>query len=359
MTGKKPRKRSAQEQPKPASRKGGRRKKRNTGDGSLFLVLLCVVLSGTAIFFLKDFYTVNRHREGDNIAADEAEAVLGDSGSSSEIPAAVRDSDSGKAAGGTDSGSLPQKPQPAVKPQRPQSPEKKPGAEPVLCFVIDDVGNNIEDLERFLMVPGKVTFAVLPGLPDSRAASERIRAAGQELLLHLPMEAVSGVYPGPGLLTESMSDEERWRCLNGNLESVPGAVGVNNHMGSKGTSSLELSLWLLRALKRKNLFFLDSRTIAGSQMRQAAEIENWKILERNSMFLDNEKDIESLTAAIEAGKTTAREKGHAVMIGHAVTSELADLMMKYYPALTEEGFVIENLTYLLNEAREKHESIGD
>lgn len=77
------------------------------------------------------------------------------------------------------------------------------------------------------------------------------------------------------------------------------------------------------------------------------------------MFLDNEKDVESLTAAIEAGKMTAREKGHAVMIGHAVTSELADLMMKYYPALTEEGFVIENLTYLLNEAREKHENIGN
>ena len=230
---------------------------------------------------------------------------------------------------------------------------------PVLCFVIDDVGNNLEDLERFLRVPGKVTFAVLPGLPASTEAAERVKAAGQELLLHQPMEAIGGVYPGPGLLTESMNGEERLACLESNLKSVPGAVGVNNHMGSKGTSSLELSSWLLKTLKEKNLFFLDSRTTADSRIREAAAALNFVVLERNSMFLDNEKDIESLKIAVEAGKATARGKGHAVMIGHAVTSELADLMMRYYPALTEEGFVIENLTYLLNEARKNDESTGN
>ena len=73
----------------------------------------------------------------------------------------------------------------------------------------------------------------------------------------------------------------------------------------------------------------------------------------------HEKDIESLKFAVEAGKATAREKGHAVMIGHAVTSELADLMMHYYPSLIEEGFIIENLTYLLNEARKNDESAGN
>lgn len=242
---------------------------------------------------------------------------------------------------------------------RQEEPAAAETKRPVLCFVIDDVGNNLEDLERFLRVPGKVTFAVLPGLPASTEAAERVKAAGQELLLHQPMEAIGGVYPGPGLLTESMNGEERLACLESNLKSVPGAVGVNNHMGSKGTSSLELSSWLLETLKEKNLFFLDSRTTADSRIREAAGALNFIVLERNSMFLDNEKDIESLKFAVEAGKATAREKGHAVMIGHAVTSELADLMMHYYPSLIEEGFVIENLTYLLNEARKNDESAGN
>ena len=77
------------------------------------------------------------------------------------------------------------------------------------------------------------------------------------------------------------------------------------------------------------------------------------------MFLNNEKDFEQLKFAGGAGKAGAREKGNGVMIGHAVTSELADLMMHYYPSLIEEGFVIENLTYLLNEARKNDESAGN
>lgn len=356
MTEKKNPKRRDQEKPKSASRKIVKRRKRCAGDGSLFLSLLCVVLCVVGVFFLKDFYAV---RQSENGETNESLSEKTFDGAESPVTDSVGDVSVAKASENTKETARVVVEVPSKKMQKVQQLIDDGMHKPVLCFVIDDVGNNLEDLELFLKVPGKVTFAVLPGLPYSRAAAERITESGQELLLHQPMEAVSGVYPGPGLLTETMSDEERLWCLSENLKSVPGAVGVNNHMGSKGTSSLELSEWLLRTLKRKNLFFLDSRTIASSQMRQAAEIENWKILERNSMFLDNEKDVESLAAAIEAGKITAREKGHAVMIGHAVTSELADLMIKYYPALTEEGFVIENLTYLLNEAREKNEGIGN
>lgn len=324
------------------------------------LILLCVLLGAAGVYFLKDFYRDGADRHRPEAETETVEQNTADKVTEADAPAVP------------DAGSVrtsPPKDKIETDAGHPENPphsvtEKKTGTDirhgkPVLCFVIDDVGNNPDELERFLKVPGKVTFAVLPGLPYSREAAERVTEAGQELLLHQPMEAVSGTYPGPGLLTEAMSPDERLRCLNGNLMSVPGAVGVNNHMGSKGTSSPELSLWLIRALKQKNLFFLDSRTIAGSRMKEAAEAENWEILERNSMFLDNEKDVEALTAAIEAGKRTAREKGHAVMIGHAVTSELADLMMKYYPALIEEGFVIENLTYLLNESREKNEGFGN
>lgn len=321
--------------------KAKRRKKRFAGDGSLFLTFILILLCVAAVFFLKDFYTQQTVQT--ETVADNGTVINEKTAQSSPLPE-------------TQTSRQPQKVSDSPKQETAVSQSSQ---KPVLCFVIDDVGHNLEDLQQFLKVPGKVTFAVLPKLRYSSEAAKLIRAAGQELLLHQPMEAFSGVEPGPGLLTEAMSEQERLQCLNDNLQSVPGAVGVNNHMGSKGTSSLDLSLWLLQALKAKNLFFLDSRTSAESKMRQASKTENWKMLERNSMFLDNEKDTESLKAAVEAGKATARKEGHAVMIGHAVTSELAELMMTYYPALTEEGFIIENLTYLLNEARGKNEGTGD
>ena len=312
----------------------------------MFLMFLLVTLCAVGVWTFAEHERRSRPGETLTAAGDPSEKAAEESGSE------------GVADGKTEP-PLPAAPDSEKKARGGEEPSAAAAKKPVLCFVIDDAGNSREDWERFLRVPGKVTFAVLPGLPASTEAAERVKAAGQELLLHQPMEAVGGVYPGPGLLTESMSAQERLACLETNLKSVPGAVGVNNHMGSKGTSSLELSSWLLKTLKEKNLFFLDSRTTADSRVREAAAALNFVVLERNSMFLDNEKDIESLKIAVEAGKATAREKGHAVMIGHAVTSELADLMMRYYPALTEEGFVIENLTYLLNEARKNDESTGN
>ena len=284
----------------------------------MFLMFLLVTLCAVGVWTFAEHERRSRPGETLTAAGDPSEKAAEESGSE------------GVADGKTEP-PLPAAPDSEKKARGGEEPSAAAAKKPVLCFVIDDAGNSLEDLERFLRVPGKVTFAVLPGLPASTEAAERVKAAGQELLLHQPMEAVGGVYPGPGLLTESMSAQERLACLETNLKSVPGAVGVNNHMGSKGTSSLELSSWLLKTLKEKNLFFLDSRTTADSRVR----------------------------VAVEAGKATAREKGHAVMIGHAVTSELADLMMRYYPALTEEGFVIENLTYLLNEARKNDESTGN
>lgn len=312
----------------------------------MFLMCLLVTLCAVGVWTFVEHEHRSRPEETLPAAEDPTEKAAEGSGSED-------------VADGKTDPPLPAAPDSEKKARRGEEPSAAAAKKPVLCFVIDDVGNNLEDLERFLRVPGKVTFAVLPGLPASTEAAERVKAAGQELLLHQPMEAIGGVYPGPGLLTESMNGEERLACLESNLKSVPGAVGVNNHMGSKGTSSLELSSWLLETLKEKNLFFLDSRTTADSRIREAAGALNFIVLERNSMFLDNEKDIESLKFAVEAGKATAREKGHAVMIGHAVTSELADLMMHYYPSLIEEGFIIENLTYLLNEARKNDESTGN
>jgi len=59
--------------------------------------------------------------------------------------------------------------------------------------------------------------------------------AGMEVLLDLPMEPYRypEVDPGPGSLLMAMSAQELQRQVGAHLASVPGAVGVTNHMGSR------------------------------------------------------------------------------------------------------------------------------
>jgi hypothetical protein len=130
-----------------------------------------------------------------------------------------------------------------------EEPDKTPGTTPLpgnprevqtthegkIAVVIDDAGNNIGDLLPFLQFPYPLTIAVLPQLPHSREAAELSIEAGKEVILHLPMEAEGTIHPGPGTLYERDSREKIIQTMNKNFASVPGATGVNNHMGSKLT----------------------------------------------------------------------------------------------------------------------------
>ena len=80
--------------------------------------------------------------------------------------------------------------------------------------------------------------AVLPGLPGSVQAAQALRLAGKEVILHLPMEprGYPEVRPGPGVVVRGQSEEEIAETVARDLASVPGAIGVNNHMGSAATA---------------------------------------------------------------------------------------------------------------------------
>ncbi len=119
----------------------------------------------------------------------------------------------------------------ATPPEQPRPEEKGR-----LAVVIDDAGYDLDELQPFLELPMPLAVAVLPNLPHSREAARRVLAAGKELLLHLPMEPEGRENPGPGALLTADSPEETRRLLDAALATVPGAVGMNNHMGSRATA---------------------------------------------------------------------------------------------------------------------------
>lgn len=230
----------------------------------------------------------------------------------------------------------------SIKPaEKPQHEKAKPKG--VLIFVIDDAGHNTHQLEAFLAFPGPLTIAVLPGLPHSAQAGMMARAAGKELMLHQPMEAINGLDPGPGAIGPDMSEDQIRAILRANLAQLPGAAGMNNHMGSKATSDVRSMSIVLDEARRAGLYFLDSLTIGDSVVHSVAALMKLPTWER-TVFLDNSPDRDSIIKYVNEGLKVAEKRGYAVMIGHVWSSELAQTLTDLYPGLIERGFSLSTIS---------------
>ncbi|MDZ7793585.1 MAG: divergent polysaccharide deacetylase family protein [Spirochaetia bacterium] len=212
-----------------------------------------------------------------------------------------------------------------------------------LYLVIDDVGYSLEQLDNYLDLPIPMTFALLPGLEFSRAAQEQIARSGEEMILHQPIEPIGDEDPGPGALYVGMQPEEMRKIVNKNLDQLPRVIGVNNHMGSKGTANPELMEALFSVLKGRQLYFLDSRTTADTVGNRVAEKLGLPFSERN-VFLDNIEDPLEIELALSSALEVARSQGYAVMIGHVWSRELASTLSLWYGKIEDRGYEFVHLS---------------
>ena len=240
---------------------------------------------------------------------------------------------------------------------KPQEQEKKPdvSAYPIqdlpelpskgkLIFVFDDAGHNLEQLQYFLDLPFPCTIAVLPKLSNSIETAKRIRAAGKELILHQPMQAVNpNIDPGKGAVKPGMNREEIKKIVASNVEEIGPIAGMNNHEGSLITSDEEAMEAVLELCREKNIYFLDSRTSSKSVVPQVAKKLNMSIWER-AVFLDNKRDKAYMKKQIIEGLEIASQRGEAIMIGHVFTVDLAILLKEMYSDLTQEGYTFSTIS---------------
>jgi polysaccharide deacetylase 2 family uncharacterized protein YibQ len=213
--------------------------------------------------------------------------------------------------------------------------ESKPGRPPTarsldssprLAILVDDLGNDEAAVQRIAGWRFPVSGAVLPALPGSASAARELEQSGKEVLLHLPMEprGYPTVRPGPGVVLTSQSDDEISRVLESDLATVPGAVGVNNHMGSLATADLRVMRSVAGVLSRRGLFFLDSRTTDATVAREAAEAAGVRTASRR-VFLDDSPREEAVERQLAEAVSRARSEGSAIAIGHPHASTLAVL----------------------------------
>ncbi len=242
-------------------------------------------------------------------------------------------------------------PKVAAKPAEPAKPRRRWfTSKPKVTFVIDDVGYHIRDRDKLAALSDKVTYAVLPLLPYSRYFGNLSRTTGAEVILHLPLDTMQDKVPGRGLIVETMSIENILDMLARDLNSVPNHVGVNNHMGSRGTASREMMTVILKDLKRRGLFFLDSYTTQESVVPSVARAIGLPILTRG-VFLDNVDTKPAIQAQIQELRKVARAKGNAIAIGHYRTKTL-EVLAEEIPAMEDEGFLIITLQEMLEIQRD-------
>jgi polysaccharide deacetylase 2 family uncharacterized protein YibQ len=206
-----------------------------------------------------------------------------------------------------------------------------------LVFIIDDAGNNLQELEPFLRFSGPLTIAVLPGLPHSAEAARRIRAAGKEVFLHQPMEAIGGQNPGPGAIYTGMNAAEIVAILSKNLAEIGPVAGMNNHQGSKITMDQQMMETVLSLCRDQGICVLDSRTSAETAVPAAARKLGIKIGERN-IFIDNDQNRPAMNRSIENGLARASQSGSALMIGHTWSPELAPLLAELHHNFITQGY---------------------
>jgi hypothetical protein len=186
-----------------------------------------------------------------------------------------------------------------------------------VALVIDDVGFDESIALEFADLDLPLTFAILPHQRYSLTLASRLRRMGHEVILHLPMQPIGhpGSDPGQGAVTEGLSRDEIRATVVGDLESVPGAVGLNNHMGSRATTDPILMRAVLEVAKERGLFFLDSRTTSATVAYDLA-VEMGIPAVRRAVFLDDRRERSYIEAQVRSLLERARTEGFALAIGH-------------------------------------------
>lgn len=208
---------------------------------------------------------------------------------------------------------------------RARPPAKRGAAGPRLAIILDDLGYDRAAADSLFALPFPLTVSVLPHLPLSTEVAEEAFRRGDQVLLHLPMESeAGGAKPEDVELRVGMDAHQVEQSFEGMLETVPHAVGVNNHQGSRATANPALMAALMPELRRRGLFFIDSRTTAATVAYDTAEHSGVRAASRK-IFLDDTPARDAILAQLDLAARDAARDGFAIAIGHPHPATIAAL----------------------------------
>jgi polysaccharide deacetylase 2 family uncharacterized protein YibQ len=221
----------------------------------------------------------------------------------------------------------------------PPGPQARTGpvSTPRVAVIVDDLGARRDVFDPLRDIRRPLAVAILPGLPLSEWTAREAAQAGMEVILDLPMEPYRfpEMDPGPGALLMAMGPQELQAQVGAHLASVPGAVGVTNHMGSRMTEDRTRMRTVLEVLAGRRLFLVDGLASNLSVAYDEAKALGLRA-GRRQIVVDH--------AAGEAGDRVrwddvawwAERRGEVIVIahGHPLT---ARLLREYVPRWEARG----------------------
>jgi polysaccharide deacetylase 2 family uncharacterized protein YibQ len=216
-----------------------------------------------------------------------------------------------------------------------------------VALVIDDLGADNHVSQELLQWDLPLTLSILPFEPHSKSLALEAHQKGKEVILHLPMEphTYPKTKPGKGAILHNMDTEKILDQLSKDIEAVPYIKGVSNHMGSRLMEDPEKMRIILSELKRRGLYFLDSRTTPQTVGLQTAQALGLASTERD-VFLDHVVEEEAITQSLERLAQEALIRGRAIGVGHPHPATLRALK-RMVPKIQEKGIEIVPLSALL------------
>ena len=182
-----------------------------------------------------------------------------------------------------------------------------------LVIIIDDVTLQ-RQVDKITHIGYPVTMSFLPPTKIHKN-SAKIAKPFDIYMIHLPTEAGSRRYEETNTLHIGDSLEKIDKRVKEVKKLYPKAKYLNNHTGSKFTADYTSMDRLMRALKKYDFYFVDSRTTAKTKGRVTAKKYGVKYLSRN-IFLDNKQDRYYIRRQLKKAVNIAKKRGYAIAIGH-------------------------------------------
>lgn len=212
-----------------------------------------------------------------------------------------------------------------------------------LAIVIDDFGNDMNGSEEMLELPIPLTVAVMPFLPTSEQDAKLAYEKGHEVIVHIPMEPKNGKksWLGPGAITSDLSNKEIRKRIESAIDSVPHAVGINHHMGSKVTEDERIMRVILEICKERNLFYLDSKTAEKSVIPKLARELSVPYLE-NDLFFDHVYSERHIFRQASKVAKSLQEHEQIIAIGHVgiTGKKVVNALRTYIPEYEKEAEIV-------------------
>lgn len=194
-------------------------------------------------------------------------------------------------------------------------------------IIIDDFGGGTGGIRDFLEGGIPITAAVMPFTESSKKHAEWAHKNGFEVMIHLPMEPKKGKrsWLGPKPITVDLTPNEVKKRVLEAIESVPYAVGLNNHMGSLAVEDEKIVRAIVEVVKEKRLFIIDSGTSPDSKFPEMAKELGVPLLKRD-VFLDDISSSSHVRKQMLRLAKVTELKGSGIAIGHVgVTGKVCSI----------------------------------